>query len=225
MDGTRQFIGTPGGRALIGLIAVFAVLQAAGTLSLYIDSLLIESFGLRTHRLRAALETPSAAETIPAVATLATYAFLHGGWLHLVFNSLLLAGLGLPVAGVLGPARFLLFFLLASIGAGIAHVAWHWSEPSIAVGASGAVFGAAAARAWLLSGLRGLQGSVRHRYLLAQAASWMLVNAMIWLIGFLYAETSGTGIAIAWAAHAGGYAAGALLAPALFSSSAPARRR
>ena len=223
MNGSRQFIGSPGGRALLGLIAVFAILQAASFLSLQVESLLAEEFGLRTLRLQAAFRDPSLAETIPALSTLVTYAFLHGDWVHVLFNSLLLAGLGLPVAAVLGPARFLVFFVLVSIGAGIAHVAWHWGEPSIAVGASGAVFGAAAARASLMATMRSLAPAARRRYLLGQAGSWMLVNALIWLAGNLYADVSGSGIAIAWAAHAGGYATGALLAPPLLTGGA--RRR
>lgn len=218
MDRTRPLLTTPGGRTLAGLIAVFVLLQTAGWLSPPADGFLAEQFGLRTWRLRAALLHPAPNETITALLTLVTYAFLHGGWVHLLFNALLLAGLGLPVATVLGPARFVGFFLLTAVGAGIAHAAWHWSEPSIAVGASGIVFGVAAARAWLMAVMRGLAGRERHRYLLKQAASWMLVNALIWLAGALYADVSGTGIAIAWAAHAGGYVAGALLAPLLVTA-------
>ena len=225
MNRTPQFLGTPGGRTLLGLVAAFAVVQVAGTLSSQIDTFLAREFGLRTLRLHAALLNPAPAETLAALATLATYAFLHGGWLHVLFNSLLLAGLGLPVAAVLGGTRFLMFFLGTAIGAGIAHTAWHWSEPSIAVGASGAVFGAAAARAWLTAAMRNLPVPARRRYLLRQAGSWMLVNALIWLAGTLYADASGSGIAIAWAAHAGGYAAGALLAPPFFSAAADARQR
>ena len=213
MDRARTIMTTPGGRALVGLIAVLSLLQTVGWLSPLADGFLAEWFGLRTLRLRDALLHPTQNETIPALLTLVTYAFLHGGWVHLLFNALLLAGLGLPVATVMGPARFVGFFLATAIGAGIAHAAWHWSEPSIAVGASGVVFGVAAARAWLMAAMRGIAGRERHHFLLRQAASWMLVNALIWLAGALYADVSGTGIAIAWAAHAGGYVAGALLAP------------
>ena len=215
----NPLLTTPGGRCLVALVALFAVLQAASSLSPTLDHLLVREFALYTRRLQFALQQPLTAASLPALATLATYAFLHGSWMHVLFNSLLLAGLGLPVAGTLGPTRFLLFFLAAAIGAGTVHLAWHlaWhgDEASIAVGASGVVFATAAARAWITARRRHPTPAGRRRHLLGQAGAWMLVNALIWLAGRLYTDAAGAGIDVAWAAHAGGYAAGALLAPLL----------
>ena len=44
-----------------------------------------------------------------------TYAFLHGGWTHLLFNCLWLLIFGTPVARFLGPLRFLVLCAVAAI--------------------------------------------------------------------------------------------------------------
>ncbi len=222
MNPSRRFAQTPGGRALVALIAAFVLVHAGASLWPGLERQLVAQFGLIPLRLQAELADPSPLGSAGAAATLATYAFLHGGWIHLVFNCLALAGLGLPFAAWLGARRFLLFFLATTVGAGLLHAAWYWNDWGVAVGASGAVFGVAAGRAWLLALSQRMPPAPRARYLLRQAASWMLINALIWLGGALYTDAQGTAISIAWASHAGGYAAGALLAPLLFPSG-PAR--
>lgn len=67
-----------------------------------------------------------------------TYMFLHGGFMHLFFNMLMLWMFGLEVEEELGQKRFLLFYLLCGIGGGLAH--WLLSDAMV-VGASGAIFG------------------------------------------------------------------------------------
>src|SRR5690349_12009262 len=51
-----------------------------------------------------------------------TYQFLHAGWIHLGINMLMLAGFGAPMERLLGPRRFILFYLSAGIAAGFVHV-------------------------------------------------------------------------------------------------------
>ena len=50
-----------------------------------------------------------------------TSMFLHGGWLHLVGNMWFLWIFGDNVEDMLGSGRYLLFYILAGLGAGLAH--------------------------------------------------------------------------------------------------------
>lgn len=64
--------------------------------------------------------------------------FLHIGFLHLLMNMLAVYYLGTLVERIYGSFRFLCIYFLAGIGGGIASFAF---SPSIAAGASGALFG------------------------------------------------------------------------------------
>jgi len=55
--------------------------------------------------------------------TLVTGMFLHGGWEHLLGNMVYLWVFGDDIEEALGPFRFVLFYLLAGVGASIAYVA------------------------------------------------------------------------------------------------------
>ena len=75
---------------------------------------------------------------------LVTPIFIHGGLLHLFFNSYVLWANGPLVERLYGSARFLLIYLLSGIGGVVGSYVWqevanHQDAPS--VGASGALFG------------------------------------------------------------------------------------
>src|SRR5882757_5160050 len=70
-----------------------------------------------------------------------TYQFLHANWLHLGVNMLTLAAFGAPVERVLGPRRFVAFYLCAGIVAGFVHVLFYYDTMDPVVGASGAISG------------------------------------------------------------------------------------
>ncbi len=75
---------------------------------------------------------------------LLTYGFLHGGVAHLFFNMFALFMFGSEIERLFGPRRYLIFYLLCIIGAGVMHliVSVAAGLPSVpAVGASGGVFG------------------------------------------------------------------------------------
>src|SRR5919201_41930 len=77
--------------------------------------------------------------------TLLTSQFLHGGWLHLGSNMLALFIFGDNVEDRLGHFRFLLFYLLCGVAAGLTHTWADPSSPAPAIGASGAIAGVLAA--------------------------------------------------------------------------------
>lgn len=64
--------------------------------------------------------------------------FLHVGFLHLFMNMLALYYLGIAVERIYGSVRFLLIYLFAGIGGGLASFAF---TVNVAAGASGAIFG------------------------------------------------------------------------------------
>jgi membrane associated rhomboid family serine protease len=71
--------------------------------------------------------------------TLVTSMFLHGGFLHLLFNMLFLWVYGSTVEDAMHPLAFLGFYLAAGMAAGIAQVAVAASATVPTVGASGAI--------------------------------------------------------------------------------------
>lgn len=74
---------------------------------------------------------------------LVTYGFLHGGLGHLFFNMLALYMFGLPIERVWGTRRFLIYYFVCLVGAGVVQliVAAVAGEVYPTIGASGAVFG------------------------------------------------------------------------------------
>lgn len=73
-----------------------------------------------------------------------TYAFLHGGTTHLLFNMLALFMFGGEIERLWGKRRYLAYYLACVIGAAIAQVvvtSVHAGPPYPTLGASGGVFG------------------------------------------------------------------------------------
>ena len=130
-----------------------------------------------------------------------TYGFLHGGFWHVTLNMITLVSLGAPVAARLGQARYLLFYLLTTIGGGAGFAVFSYSADPM-VGASGALFGLAGAiLAWAWADRR------RYGQSPAQAAR-ALARPIVYLIGlnvvFFWAMNGG----LAWGAHLGGFLSG-----------------
>ena len=74
---------------------------------------------------------------------LISYGFLHGGWGHLFFNMFAFYMFGLPIERAWGTRRFVIFYVICLIGAGLVQllVAGLSGEIYPTIGASGAVFG------------------------------------------------------------------------------------
>ncbi len=76
---------------------------------------------------------------------LVTYGFMHDtrSWMHIIFNMLMLWMFGRDIERLMGARRFLTYYLVCVVGAGIvqllAGVLQGWGVPT--VGASGGVFG------------------------------------------------------------------------------------
>ena len=70
-----------------------------------------------------------------------TMMFLHGGWLHLIFNMWTLWLFGRPVEDRLGSLRYSIFYCVCGVIAGLVHCAINPTSPVPVLGASGAIAG------------------------------------------------------------------------------------
>jgi membrane associated rhomboid family serine protease len=145
--------------------------------------------------------------SVPEWATLITYQFLHGGVLHLLSNMLFLWVFGDNVEDAMGHLKFLVFYLLCGVAGGLAHAVFLPSSQLPLIGASGAVSGVIAAylmlhprvRVWVLA----------FRILpLRVPAAWVLG---FWVVTQFVMVVLAPSDGVAWWAHIGGMAAGAVL--------------
>lgn len=74
-------------------------------------------------------------------ATVVTSMFLHGSWMHLIGNMWFLWIFGNNIEDSMGRLRFLLFYLVCGLAAGVAHIVSTPGSPVPTVGASGAISG------------------------------------------------------------------------------------
>lgn len=149
--------------------------------------------------------------------TFLTSMFMHGGVWHIVGNLYFLYFLGDNVEGKLGPVRFLGFYFLCGVAAGMAHVVGMPDSAVPAVGASGAISGVLGAylvffpRNRLL--LRWLwRWGFYFRRARWEVPAWAYLGFWI-LMQFLYVSLGLPGVA--WWAHIGGFACGAGIALAV----------
>ncbi len=148
-----------------------------------------------------------------ALSTLVSSMFLHGGWLHIGGNMLFLWVFGDNVEDVMGPGRFLVFYLLCGLAAAAAQIAQDTSSTVPMVGASGAIGGVMGAYAILFPRAR-----VHLLIILFVYVTTVSVPAIL-MLGYWFAlqllsgvgtlGQSGGGVAF-WA-HIGGFVAGLAL--------------
>jgi membrane associated rhomboid family serine protease len=147
---------------------------------------------------------------LPDWANLVTYAFLHADWLHLLTNMLFLWIFGDNIEDSMGHVKFLIFYLLCAVLAGLTHLAFHFNGNGPLIGASGAVAGVMGAYILLFPHARVF---VLLRIVipipLPIPALWMLG---VWIATQIFYVLIGSSEPVAWWAHLGGVAAGALLA-------------
>lgn len=140
--------------------------------------------------------------------------FLHSSWTNVLVNSgMMIAFAVITMRGIRAledkrqtsdrsDLKFFAIFLLGVLGGSLFQWGWWAAVNTIsasALGASGGASALFATAAWSMGG---------KKQLLKFGAGWALINVI-----FVLAEPLLGGIA--WAAHAGGYVMGALLAPYL----------
>jgi len=146
---------------------------------------------------------------VPFWLTPLTATLIHGGWLHLAFNLLILVFCGRPTESVLGPVGLAILYLLGAYAAAAAQFALDPVSAVPMVGASGAISAILGAYSMLFG---------RNKVKVANPALALWLNAL-WLmaawvalqiiVGLTFASG---GIQVAIAAHIGGFAVGVALA-------------
>ena len=144
---------------------------------------------------------------VPEHLTPITYSFFHADVLHLLGNMLFLWVFGDNVEDAMGHLRFLVFYLLCVVAAALAHVVMIPASDVPLIGASGGVAGVIAAylvlhprvRVWVLV-MRVIPMQISAAFALG---AWVLTQVVM----VLMPQTG----PVAWWAHIGGLAAGALL--------------
>ena len=106
---------------------VFTVLAGAAGSGQIIHSLLMLTPYTVTHQF--------------AVWQLVTYMFLHAGFWHILFNMFALWMFGCELERTWGSRRFLYYYFITGIGAGLTVVLLSPFSPVATVGASGAIYG------------------------------------------------------------------------------------
>lgn len=148
-------------------------------------------------------------------STLVSSMFLHGGFFHLLSNLWILWIFGDNVEDLMGPVRFLGFYLASGLAAGGVHLATNLHSAIPVVGASGAIAGVLGGYLLLFPGARVVT--------LVPVFFWPFffeLPAMVYLGFWFVAQVlsgaielagAGAGAGIAWWAHVGGFVAGLVL--------------
>jgi len=150
-----------------------------------------------------------------------TSMFLHGGWLHLIGNMWSLWLFGDNVEDKLGHGRFLLFYVLSGLAAGGAQFAVDPHSALPVIGASGAIAGVMGAYMILFPKARILSiVTLGFFWRIMTLPAWIFIG--LWIVFQFFSGTialagsrGGAG-GIAFWAHIGGFAAGAILLRAFF---------
>ena len=198
------------------IVACVAVFLWQRTLDLDAGRRAVDALGAIPAVLLTDARLPVDLQWLPRYASMFTYMFLHGGWLHLLGNMLYLWIYGDNVEDAMGHARYLLFYCLCGVTAiGVQAV----SDPHSAfpiIGASGAISGILGAYLLLFPRAKVLTLVLLPFFFttLRLPAMWLL---LLWFAVQLVSDLAmhGGDTSVAFRAHIGGFVAGMLLVPLL----------
>jgi membrane associated rhomboid family serine protease len=193
-NATHVFFGGPVTRTVKLLITINVAVFIIQTLSHLMGSNAIEIyFGLIpasvTHDLR--------------IWQFVTYMFLHGGIFHIFFNMLTLFMFGNDLERYWGTSRFLNYYLVTGIGAGVCSWLVAMNSIAIVIGASGAIYGLLLAYGMLYP-----NRIVYLNFLLPVKVKWLVI--IMGAVAFFYSVTGGEP-GVANIAHLGGMLVGLVL--------------
>ena len=155
-------------------------------------------------------------QPVPEILTLITSQFLHGGLAHIGGNMLFLWTFGDNIEHDLGHFKFLLFYLICGVLAGLTHWFFAMQSGVPTLGASGAIAGVMGA--YLIK-----YPKAKILTLLPLFIIWTTVRIpAIYFLGFWFVQQAFSSVAslgmeeasgVAYWAHAGGFVFGAILGP------------
>jgi membrane associated rhomboid family serine protease len=154
------------------------------------------------------MESRESIARLSPLLTLFVSMFMHGGIFHLVFNMLYLWIFGNNIEDFLGPARYIIFYLLSGLGASLTHILFHPNSQVPMIGASGAIAGVLGAYLILYPQARVLTLVFLFFFIriIAVPAAFVLG---IWIL--IQVLNIGAGGGVAWFAHIGGFLIGIAL--------------
>lgn len=131
-----------------------------------------------------------------------TYMFMHGGFMHLLFNMFALWMFGMELENTWGSKKFLTYYLLCGVGAGLSNlfIGPLFGPSGPTVGASGGIYGVL-----LAFGIMFPDRPIFVYFLLPIRARYFV---LIYILLELYAGITGTSDGVAHFAHLGGAAVG-----------------
>jgi membrane associated rhomboid family serine protease len=189
---------------IIGACVAIFLIQI--NLQSYKTGQLFYSYGLVPSVLMGHNQLPLDLYVIPAYLTIFTSMFMHGGFMHLIGNMLYMWIFADNIEDNLGGLKFLLFYLLAGIGAAMTQVLIDTYSQIPMIGASGAI------------------GGILGAYLINHPNAKVLVlipfgffsqlikiRALYVLVFWFILQFISTGGGVAYAAHIGGFVSGIIL--------------
>jgi membrane associated rhomboid family serine protease len=167
---------------------------------------LFYSYGLIPSVLMGNNQLPLDLYAIPSWLTIFTSMFMHGGFMHLVGNMLYMWIFADNIEDSLGAKKFLIFYLLAGIGAAMTQVLMDTHSPIPMVGASGAIGGVLGA--YLIN-----YPNARVLVLIPFGFFSQLIKIKaLYVLGFWFIlQFLSSGGGVAYAAHIGGFVSGVIL--------------
>jgi membrane associated rhomboid family serine protease len=209
--------------------------RPVGTVLLLATMFALQTLRLVRPELHDSLILASFRPSDPSVAGALLSLFLHAGWIHLLGNALYLWVFGRQLEGRLGFLPLAMIFVVGGMLSCWAQAwltprdAWTWNVPLIgASGSVAAILGATIVRfrhrrvriLWLLFAFLGgmTRGGVAHLNTVLACLIWFVFQ-----IVYLGVAWGSGGAGVAYAAHAGGFLAGAVLAVLLGLHRGPRR--
>lgn len=145
-----------------------------------------------------------------------TNIFLHGGWWHLIGNMWFLWIYGDNIEDILGRGKFLLFYVLCGVAAGLVHVLFNLDSRVPTIGASGAIAGIMGAYLVKFPHSRILTlVPVIIFFTTMEIPAWLIL--VYWFVLQFFSGVGTIGQShlnqggVAWFAHVGGFLAGIVL--------------
>jgi membrane associated rhomboid family serine protease len=191
-------------RSATAIIAIITVAVSAVAIFSGLDYF-VATAGFIPARLSGLLPLAGA---LPAWLTPWSSALIHGSWLHLGINMLVLLFVGSQVERVIGASGVVLAYLIGAIAAAATQFAVDPSSATPMVGASGAISALFGLYAIFFG--RPKQVTANQKINRWIHAAWLLVTWIVlqWMSEIL---AGGQGIMLATPAHIGGFIAGLLL--------------
>ena len=135
-----------------------------------------------------------------ALITPFTHMLLHGSWLHIAMNTVMLLAFGSGIERWIGGQKMIALFVACGLVGVATHFALNYSSYQPVIGASGGLSGLFAAALVMLNR--------RHSNMTGKYGMWPFIALWIGIsviFGFMGSPDGGE---IAWAAHVGGFLGG-----------------